>query len=404
MKCRFCDTNLDILFADLAKQPLSDGFLSEKELNKIEKFYPLKVFFCDSCKLVQLDEHESPDIVFNDQYAYFSSYSNTWLLHAKKYVDMIEKKLNLNQDSFVYEIASNDGYLLQNFLEKNIPCVGIEPTKNTAEVAINKGIEVIQEFFSESLAKKIKKADLIIGNNVIAHTPYINDFVKGLKLALKLNGTITLEFPHLVELIKNIQFDTIYQEHYSYFSLTSIEKIFHAHGLKIYDVEKFATHGGSLRIYATHKENNNINISPSIKKLLSKEEEFGILESKTYINFQSKINLIKYQTLSFLIEQKLKNKKIIGFGAAAKANTFLNHLGIKNDILDFIVDDTPYKQGKFCPGTHIKVIGTENIKQHKPDFILILPWNLKDEIIKKISYAREWGCKFITAIPSLVVY
>lgn len=404
MRCRFCNNKLSIVFADLAKQPLSDGFLSKEDLNKVEKFYPLKIYFCQKCKLVQLDEHESPDIVFNDKYAYFSSYSKTWLNHCKDYVDMIVKRLKLDNNSFVYEIASNDGYLLQNFIKKKIPCIGIEPTKNTADVARKKGIDVIVEFFSENLAKTLKKADLIIGNNVIAHTPYINDFVKGLKIALKTNGTITLEFPHLLELIKNIQFDTIYQEHYSYFSLTAINTIFAHHNLKIYDAQRLSTHGGSLRIYATHTENNELKILDNVDEILKIEKEFGMLDDKIYKNFQHKIDKIKFDTLLFLISQKINNKKIIGFGAAAKANTFLNHLGIKNDILDFIVDDTPYKQNKFCPGNHIRVATFGEIEFAKPDYILILPWNLKDEIIKKLEFTRKWGCKFITAIPSLQIY
>lgn len=404
MRCRFCSNELSIVFADLAKQPLSDGFLSKEDLNRVEKFYPLKIYFCQKCKLVQLDEHESPNIVFNAKYAYFSSYSKTWLNHCKDYVDMIVERLKLDNKSFVYEIASNDGYLLQNFVKKKIPCIGIEPTKNTADIAIKKGIDVIVEFFSENLAKTLKKADLIIGNNVIAHTPYINDFVKGLKIALKENGTITIEFPHLLELIKNMQFDTIYQEHYSYFSLTAINKIFSNHNLKIYDAQRLSTHGGSLRIYATHIENDELKILDNVYEILKIEKEFGMLDDKIYKDFQHKIDKIKFDTLLFLISQKINNKKIIGFGAAAKANTFLNHLGIKSDILDFIVDDTPYKQGKFCPGSHIRVAKFDEIEFAKPDYILILPWNLKDEIMEKLEFTRKWGCKFITAIPTLQIY
>jgi 2-polyprenyl-3-methyl-5-hydroxy-6-metoxy-1,4-benzoquinol methylase len=313
---------------------------------------------------------------------------------------MIVKKLSLNETSYVTEIASNDGYLLQYFQEKQIPCIGIEPTSSTASVAKQKGIEVIEDFFNTNLAKNLKKSDLILGNNVIAHVPDINDFVKGLKIAIKNNGIITMEFPHLLNLIKENQFDTIYHEHFSYLSLYTLIQIFEKQELKIFDVEKLPTHGGSLRIYATHTE-NKILIEENVQKLLDKEKEFGLFDMNIYAIFQEKANKVKYDLLEFLLQAKKENKKVIAYGAAAKGNTLLNYAGIKNDLIEFVVDKSPYKQGKFMPASHIPIVSEEKISELQPDYMLILPWNIKDEVIKQLQYVKMWNCKFVTLIPEL---
>lgn len=403
MKCRFCNNQLNHLFIDLINAPASNSYLSKEQLNEPEVFYPLKTYVCDKCKLVQIDEYKKSDEIFNSSYAYFSSYSSSWLQHAKDYVDMITTKLRLNKNSLVTEIASNDGYLLQYFQEKKIPCVGIEPTNSTAQVAKEKGINVIVDFFSSELTKKIKKSDLILGNNVLAHVPNINDFVKGLKIALKTNGTVTMEFPHLLNLINENQFDTIYHEHFSYFSLYTVKKIFEAHDLKIYDVEIIPTHGGSLRIYTTHKENNEIFVSNSIYEILEEEKKFGLLDMEVYQQFHVRANKIKYELLEFLLKLKQNGKKIVAYGAAAKGNTLLNYAGIKSDIIEFVVDKSPYKQGKFLPGSHIPIVPEQRIQELKPDYILIFPWNIKEEIMYQIDYVREWDCKFLIAIPYLKI-
>lgn len=401
MNCRFCQDKLENVFVDLINSPASNSYLTKEELNEPEIFYPLKTFVCDSCKLVQIDEYKKSDDIFNGDYAYFSSFSISWLEHAKTYVNMITKKLALTEGSQVTEIASNDGYLLQYFVELKISCVGVEPSTNTAAVAKEKGIEVIEDFFGEKLAKKIKKSDLILGNNVLAHVPDINDFVSGLKIALKSNGTVTMEFPHLLNIIKENQFDTIYHEHFSYLSFYAVQKIFKYHGLKLYDVEKLKTHGGSLRIYATHVENQSIDIASSITNILREEKEFGLLDKEIYKNFQIKANRVKYDLLEFLLIAKKENKKVIAYGAAAKGNTLLNYAGIKHDLIECVVDKSPYKQGKYLPSSHIPIVGEEKIMDIKPDYILILPWNIKDEIIVQLKYVREWNCKFVVAVPDL---
>lgn len=403
MKCRFCNANLDRVFVDLVNSPASNSFLTESNLNEPEKFYPLKIFVCDQCKLVQIDEYKKSDDIFNRDYVYFSSFSTSWLDHAKNYVEKMIDKLALNESSFVTEIASNDGYLLQYFVENNIPCLGIEPTASTARVAKDKGIHVIEDFFCSELASSLKRSDLILGNNVLAHIPNINDFVKGLKVALKETGTITMEFPHLLNLIKQNQFDTIYHEHFSYLSLYSVQQIFKSQGLKLYDVEKLDTHGGSLRIYATHEDNDMISLSSNVFNILKEEKDFGLLDNEVYQQFQEKANFVKYELLEFLIHAKKENKKVIAYGAAAKGNTLLNYAGVKNDLIDMVVDKSPYKQGKYLPGSHIPVVDDRVIKEVKPDYILILPWNIKSEIIDQLSYARSWNCQFVIAIPSLEI-
>lgn len=403
MNCRFCKTKLSNIFIDLVNSPTSNSYLTSKQLNESEVFYPLKLYVCDKCKLVQTDEYKKPNTIFNKDYAYFSSYSTSWLSHAKEYVSMITYKLSLNENSLVTEIGSNDGYLLQYFNEKNISCLGIEPTSNTAKIAKEKGINTLEVFFGTTLAKDLKKSDLILGNNVIAHVPDINDFVQGLKIALKKNGTITIEFPHFLNIINENQFDTIYHEHFSYFSLYTIKAIFQTHNLSLYNVEKLTTHGGSLRIYATHIENKENKVSNSIENVLNEEKEFGLLGIDIYRGFQEKVDKVKYDFIEFLIQAKKDNKKVIAYGAAAKGNTLLSYAGIKNDLIKFVVDKSPYKKGKYLPASHIPIVDEINIKDFKPDYILIFPWNIKDEIIEQLNYVKQWGCKFVIAIPTLKI-
>jgi len=404
MKCRFCQTKLEDVFLDLINAPASNSYLTKEQLDTPEVFYPCKVYVCQKCKLVQIDEYKKSDEIFNNNYAYFSSYSTSWLAHSKKYVAMIINRLSLGEDALVTEIASNDGYLLQYFKERGIPCVGIEPTSCTASVAKSKGIKVIEEFFTADLAKKIEKSDLILGNNVLAHLPEINDFVQGLKVALKASGTITMEFPHLLNIIKENQFDTIYHEHFSYLSFYTVKQIFEKHGLKLYDVEKISTHGGSLRIYATHKENSDIVIQESVRELLEEEKEFGLLEMDIYKTFQAKANRVKHKLLEFLLKVKKEKKRLVAYGAAAKGNTLLNYAGVKNDLIEFVVDKSPHKQGMFLPASHIPIVNEEEIMKLKPDYILIFPWNIKEEIMKQLSYTQKWNCKFVVGVPHLEIF
>lgn len=401
MKCRFCNTPLDLVFADLVNSPPSNSFLTENELNEPEVFYPLKTYVCDECKLVQIDEYKKSDDIFSSNYVYFSSFSNSWLEHAKKYVEDISTKLDLKPTSFVTEIASNDGYLLQYFKEKNIPCLGIEPTSSTAAVAKGKGIDVVEDFFGSKLALNLKKSDLILGNNVLAHVPDINDFVRALKIALKDSGTITMEFPHLMNLIKDNQFDTIYHEHFSYLSLCTVKQIFEAQDLKLYDVEKLSTHGGSLRIYATHIDNTSLKETENISSILEEERNFGLLDINVYKEFQERANRVKCDLVEFLLKAKKENKKVVAYGAAAKGNTLLNYAGVKADLIEFVVDKSPYKQGLYLPGSHIPVVSEEVLRNSVPDYVLILPWNIKDEVVTQLDYLRVNGCQFVVAVPSL---
>jgi len=402
MKCRFCSHAVHHEFIDLVNAPPSNAYLTFDQLDEPEVFYPLKVLVCEKCFLVQVDEYKKSDEIFDANYAYFSSISSSWVEHARNYVEMITDRQKLNSHSHVIEIASNDGYLLQFFQSKNIPCLGVEPTTSTADVARNKGITVIEDFFGETLAGTLQKADVILGNNVLAHVPNINDFVKGLKVALKADGVITMEFPHLLNLIEKSQFDTVYHEHFSYLSLMTTMSVFKVHGLQIYDVEELATHGGSLRIYATHIE-NTISIAPQVKTVLQKEISANLDKLEGYKGFQEKANRIKYDFLNFLLHAKSQNKKVIGYGAAAKGNTLLNYCGVKNDLIDFVVDKAPLKVGKYLPGSHIPIVMEENIKELKPDFVVIFPWNIKEEIIHQLSYIREWNGKFVVTIPELEV-
>jgi 2-polyprenyl-3-methyl-5-hydroxy-6-metoxy-1,4-benzoquinol methylase len=404
MNCRHCNNPLNHVFCDLQTCPPSNAMVKPELINHPETYFPLKVFVCEKCWLVQVDELEKADAIFNHEYTYFSSYSTSWLHHAKVYTDYMTNRFGLNQNSLVVEVASNDGYLLQYFKEKNIPVLGIEPTANTAQVSIEKGIENIVDFFGSELAETMinDKADLVLGNNVLAHVPNINDFVKGVKIALKPNGVNTFEFPHLLQLVKHNQFDTIYHEHFSYLSLTNLVSVFSAQDLEIFDVQELTTHGGSLRIFAKHKADDSKKVEPSVAAMLGKEKEAGIDTIEYYQNFQTKVEKIKYDFTEFLINQKRAGKKVIGYGAAAKGNTLLNYCGIKgNDLIEFVVDASPYKQNKLLPGSRIPVVAKEKIEDLKPDFIIIFPWNLKDEISEQLSYVRKWGCKFVIAIPEL---
>ena len=407
MKCRFCQHELTHEFIDLVNSPPSNSFRTVEQLNEPEIYFPLKLYVCDNCFLVQIDEYKKSEEIFSDDYIYYSSFSKSWLDHAKNYVDMITKRLHLTERSYVVELASNDGYLLQYFKEKNIPCLGIEPAKNAADVARQKGITVIDEFFGAKLAKRLanegKLADLAIGNNVLAHVPDINDFVKGIKILLQKNGVATFEFPHLMKLIEENQFDTIYHEHFSYYSFYTVNRIFDQHDLILFDVEELTTHGGSLRIYAGHKEDPSKELSPCVEALCEKESTAGMRDLSYYLDFKNKANKVKFELLSFLLDQKHKDKGVVAYGAAAKGNTLLNYCGIKDDLIEFVVDASPHKQGTFLPGSHIPVVAEFNIKKRKPDFVLILPWNIQEEIIRQLGYIEEWGGKFVLPIPHLTI-
>jgi 2-polyprenyl-3-methyl-5-hydroxy-6-metoxy-1,4-benzoquinol methylase len=365
------------------------------------------VYVCHSCFLVQIDEYKKSDAIFNNDYVYFSSYSTSWLAHAKLYVNMVETRFALNRESLVVEIASNDGYLLQYFLEKNIPVLGIEPTTNTAAVAKQKGIETITEFFGTKLARELagkgRKADLLLGNNVLAHVPDILDFVAGMKLILKPDGVITMEFPHLLQMMENNQFDTIYHEHFSYLSLYTVQKIFESRGITVFDVEEISTHGGSLRIFGRHSENYSLPVSGNVKKILQKEQLSGLTNIETYKSFQSKVECIKLELLSFLIQAKKEGKKVAAYGAAAKGNTLLNYCGIKDDIIDFVADANPNKQNKYLPGSHIPVVSEMVLKKSKPKYVIIFPWNIKDEISEQLNYIKKWDGQFVIFIPRYIV-
>ena len=406
-RCRFCGTGLYHTFVDLGMSPLCESYVSADQLNHMESFYPLHVYVCEKCFLVQLEEYVAPESIFTE-YAYFSSYSTSWLQHCKNYTLQMIERFKLDQNNFVVEVASNDGYLLQYFVEHGIPCLGIEPSVNVAKVAIERGIPTLIEFFGEESAHRLvregKQADLIAGNNVLAQVPDLNDFVAGLKILLKPTGVITIEFPHLMQLMKENQFDTIYHEHFSYFSFVSVEKIFAAHGLVLFDVEELPTHGGSLRIFACHNADLSKDIDQRVIELRNREIQAGFLKLENYLKFDNQVKETKRKLLEFLIEIKSQGKSIAGYGAPGKGNTLLNYCGIRTDFVDYTVDRNPYKQGKFLPGTHIPIFAPEKISETKPDYLLILPWNLKDEIIKQNKFIREWGGQFIVLIPEVKVY
>lgn len=407
IECRFCGSMLEHTFCDLGVSPLANSFLSREQLNKMEPFYPLHVYVCGECYLVQLQEFESPESIF-EEYAYFSSYSESWLQHCKNYAESAVDKLSLNSGSLVVEVASNDGYLLQYFREKGIQVLGVEPARNVAKVAIESGIETIVGFFGESLGSELaaqgKQADLVIANNVLAHVPDINSFVKGLKQILKPDGVVTLEFPHLLNLIDYTQFDTIYHEHFSYLSLNSSQKIFEHHGLEVFDVDELPTHGGSLRVYLKHSGNLSPAKSASVVKILEKEKKAGLDTLRPYLGFTEKVNALKNDLLKFLISAKEQKKSIVAYGAAAKGNTLLNYAGVKTDYIDCVVDKNPHKQNKYLPGSRIPIASEDVIKEKKPDYILILPWNLREEIVQQLGYVKAWGGEFVTPIPQVKVF
>jgi 2-polyprenyl-3-methyl-5-hydroxy-6-metoxy-1,4-benzoquinol methylase len=387
--------------------PLCESYVSADRLNNMEPFYPLHVYVCEDCFLVQLDEYVSEEEIFTE-YAYFSSYADSWVQHAKDYTDMVIERFQLHDQSHVVEIASNDGYLLQHFVAKGIPSLGIEPAANVAQTAVAKGVPTLVKFFGEKTAYDLvaenKQADLIVGNNVLAQVPDLNDFVRGMQMLLKPQGVITIEFPHLMQLMRQNQFDTIYHEHFSYFSFLTAQRIFAKHDLELFDVEELPTHGGSLRIYARHRDDTSKPVSQNVTELASREESAGFTTLEHYFTFAERAEQTKHKLLSFLIHAKQEGKSIAGYGAPGKGNTLLNYCGIRTDFLDYTVDRNPYKHGKFLPGTHIPIYPPEHITQTRPDYVLVLPWNFKDEIMEQMFCIREWGGQFLVAIPEVRVH
>lgn len=405
--CRFCGSDLRFTLVDLGMSPLCESYVTKDRLNRPETFYPLHVYVCDQCFLAQLEEYVATEEIFTE-YAYFSSYSDSWVDHARHYAVMIAKRFGLGPQSLVVEVASNDGYLLQHFLPMRVPVLGVEPAANVAKAAVAKGIPTLVQFFNSASAKKMVargfQADLLIGNNVLAQVPDLNDFVAGTKLLLKLDGVITMEFPHLLELIRQNQFDTIYHEHFSYFSFLTAERIFARHGIVIFDVETLPTHGGSLRIYGRHAEDLSKPVTAAVQSLRSAERAAGMERLETYATFSEQVKEAKRRLLEFLIAARRDGKHVAGYGAPGKGNTLLNYCGIRTDFIDYTVDRNTYKQGKFLPGTHIPILAPEKIQETKPDYVLVLPWNLKDEIMGQLSYIRDWGGRFVVPIPDLQIH
>ena len=404
--CRFCDAPLSLSFADLGMSPPSNSFLKPEQLGRMEKFYPLHARVCGSCFLVQLEEFETPEQIFSD-YAYFSSYSDSWLAHARAYTGMMTGRFGLGPKSKVIEIASNDGYLLQYFVAQGIPVLGIEPAANVAKAAEKKGVPSLVKFFGTQTAKELvsqgTRADLLLGNNVLAHVPELNDFVAGMKILLAPRGVITMEFPHLLKLMRENQFDTIYHEHFSYFSFLTVQQVFAKHGLALFDVEEIPTHGGSLRIFARHAEDADKAVAARVADLLARERAAGLDRIDAYRAFDEQVKETKRRLLEFLIGAKRAGKRIAGYGAPAKGNTLLNYCGIRADFIDYTVDRSPHKQGCFLPGVHIPIYGPERIHETRPDYVLILPWNLKDEIVAQMADVRSWGGRFVVPIPQVKV-
>jgi hypothetical protein len=406
MKCRHCQTTLAHTFVDLGFAPPSNAYLVEADLARAEKHYPLRVLVCDRCWLVQTEDHAAADELFNSDYAYFSSTSSTWLAHAKQYCDDITERLSLGEDSFVVEVASNDGYLLKNFVAAGIPCLGVEPTASTAAAAEQQGVPVVREFFGEELGRRLAttrgRADLIVGNNVYAHVPDINDFTRGLTALLKDDGTITLEFPHLMRLVEKAQFDTIYHEHFSYLSLFSVSRIFATAGLRVFDVEELPTHGGSLRIYGCHAAHARPT-STTVTQLLAEEAQRGLQDLAALSSFQARADRIKNDLLWFLLEQQRAGRSVAAYGAAAKGNTLLNYAGVRPDLLPFVCDAAKAKQGKFLPGSHVPILAPDALTARRPDFVLILPWNIAMEVKKQLAPLAAQGTRFVTAVPTLEI-
>ena len=404
--CRFCSAPLRESFVDLGMSPLCQTHIAPDQLHEMEPFYPLHAYVCSECFLVQLQEFVSPQSIFSE-YAYFSSYSTTWVEHARRYATMAVSRFGLGSTSKVMEIASNDGYLLQHFVTAGVPVLGIEPAANVAKVALDKGVPTTVRFFGRDTANEIAREhgrpDLLLGNNVLAHVPDLNDFVAGIKILLAPHGAITMEFPHLQRLMAENQFDTIYHEHFSYFSFVAVEKIFAHHGLTMFDVEELPTHGGSLRIFARHTGNDALPVGPNVMALRQREIDEGFLTLAKYRRFGDQVKETKRKLLTFLIDARRRGKTVVGYGAPGKGNTLLNYCGIRADFLDFTVDANPYKQGKFTPGTRIPILAPDKIRDARPDYVLILPWNLKDEISRAASYIAEWGGQFVVPIPEVRV-
>ena len=402
--CRFCGTRIEYSFVDLGLSPLCEEFTPASRLNHMEAFYPLHAVVCSKCLLVQLDEYVTPDDIYTE-YAYFSSYSDSWLKHAKKYSEYVSERFGIDTDSLVIELASNDGYLLRNFVENDVPVLGIEPAANVAKVAVENGIRTEVKFFgcetAEYVKEKYGQPDLLLGNNVLAHVPDLNDFVGGMKILLKPGGLITMEFPHLMRLMDENQYDTIYHEHFSYFSFLTVCEVFKAHGMTIFDVQELKSHGGSLRIFAKHSDDADKEITDAVTTLQQTERERGFDKLETYGDFAEKVKKTKRDLLNFLIEAREAGKTVAGYGAPGKGNTLLNYCGIREDFLDYTVDRSTYKHGKFTPGTRIPIFPPEKIAETKPDYLLILPWNLLDEIVEQTQYIREWGGKWVAPIPNV---
>jgi len=404
--CRFCSSPLEHTFTDLGMSPLSNSYVRPEKANAMEPFYPLHTYVCTSCWLVQLQMYETGEHIFSD-YAYFSSFSDSWLAHAKAYTEKMRERFGLGTKSLVVEIASNDGYLLQYFKGAGIPVLGVEPAANCAEAAVAKGVPSLVKFFGEKTARELvtegRQADLLLGNNVLAHVPDLNDFVKGMKVVLKSTGVITMEFPHLQRLVDGCQFDTIYHEHFSYFSFITVEQVFAKHGITLFDVDELPTHGGSLRIYGRHTEDASKPISDRVVELRERETRLGYKGIELYKSFAERVMATKRDILQFLIDARRLGKTIVGYGAPAKGNTLLNYCGIRTDMISYTVDRSPHKQGSFLPGTRIPVYAPEKIRETKPDYVFILPWNLKDEVMQQMAHIRDWGGKFVIPIPSVTV-
>jgi SAM-dependent methyltransferase len=405
--CRSCGAILRYTFADLGMSPLANSYLTTEQLNEIEPSYPLHAYVCAECFLVQLEAVATPEEIFSD-YAYFSSYSDSWLEHARVYSDAVVERFGLTDNSWVVEIASNDGYLLRFFVSKRMQVLGIEPAANVARVAVQKGIPTMVRFFgadtAHELVRERNQADLVIANNVLAHVPDLNGFVRGIKLLLQKNGVSTLEFPHLMRLMEENQFDTIYHEHFSYFSLVAIRQLFSRHGLKVFDVDELTTHGGSLRIYAAHEEDDSKPVGERVHELLMREKQVGITDLRRYLAFDEQVKETKRKFLDFLLTAKGEEKAVVGYGAPAKGNTLLNYCAVGKDLIDYTVDRSPHKQGRFLPGSRIPIYSPDRIKETKPDYLLILPWNLKEEIMDQMKHIREWNGRFVVPIPELRLY
>jgi SAM-dependent methyltransferase len=405
--CRFCGAPFGTTFVDLGVSPLANSFLKPEQLNRMELFYPLHAYVCDRCLLVQLEEFESPEAIF-DEYAYFSSFSDTLLAHAKAYCEAMSERFGIDERSRVVEIASNDGYLLRNFVEMGVPVLGIEPAANVARAATERGIPTLVEFFGAALAQRLRGedqgADLLAANNVLAHVPALNDFVKGIEILLEPRGVVTVEFPHLMRLMERNQFDTIYHEHFSYFSFLSAERVFARHGITLFDVEEIDTHGGSLRLYGRHAQDVSKPVDPRVEALRQREIAEGFDRVERYLSFAEQVAATKRELLGFLIEQKGRGKSLVAYGAAAKGNTLLNYCGVGTDLLDYVVDRSPHKQGLYLPGSRIPIHPPERLRETKPDFVVILAWNLKDEIMESVRFVRDWGGRFVVPIPRIAVF